>query len=179
MQPRRTPMIPKIRKILYTTDLSPNSAYVFRYAVNSADKHDARLIILYVLEELSVTTHAMLSSYLNDEQMKTFTQETKGQVLERIQKRLKVFCDKELKDQPELAEIVDAIEIAEGFPAEVILSKADELNCDVIIMGTHGKGLIQNTFLGSTSRRVLRRTRKPVFVVPLPKGELDITFHDF
>jgi nucleotide-binding universal stress UspA family protein len=45
-------------------------------------------------------------------------------------------------------------------------------------MGTHGKGVIQNTFLGSTSRRVLRRTRKPVFVIPLPKGELDITFHD-
>ena len=35
------------------------------------------------------------------------------------------------------------------------------------------------TFLGSTSKRVLRRTRKPVFIIPLPKGELDITFHDY
>jgi hypothetical protein len=31
---------------------------------------------------------------------------------------------------------------------------------------------------GSTSRRVLRRVRKPVFIVPLPEGELDITMHD-
>jgi nucleotide-binding universal stress UspA family protein len=171
-------MIPKIQKILYATDLSPNSAFVFRYAINSANKHDANLIILYVLEELSVTAHAMLSSYLNEEQRKTLTQEMRSSVLERIEKRLKVFCEKELKDQPELAERVESIKVAEGFPPEVILSKADELNCDVIIMGTHGKGIIQNTFLGSTSRRVLRRTRKPVFIIPLPKGEMDITFHD-
>ena len=70
------------------------------------------------------------------------------------------------------------IEVCEGFPAEIILRKADELNCDVIVMGAHGKGIIANTFLGSTSKRVLRRTRKPVFIIPLPKGELDITFHD-
>ena len=33
--------------------------------------------------------------------------------------------------------------------------------------------------LGSMTKKVLRRVRKPVFIVPLPKGETDITFHDF
>ena len=98
--------------------------------------------------------------------------------MDRIQKRLKIFCEKELKDDPECTEMVESIEVREGFPAEVILSKADELNCDLIIMGTHGKGIIQHAFLGSTAKRVLRRTRKPVFIIPLPKGELDITFHN-
>jgi nucleotide-binding universal stress UspA family protein len=56
----------------------------------------------------------------------------------------------------------------------MILRKADELNCDAIVLGTHGKGFIRNTFLGSTSKKVLRRTRKPVFVIPLPKEETDI-----
>ena len=36
-------------------------------------------------------------------------------------------------------------------------------------MGTHGKGALENTFVGSVARRVLRRTRHPVFVVPLPR----------
>ncbi len=67
-----------------------------------------------------------------------------------------------------------SIEVCEGYPAEVILSKAQELNCDEIIMGTHSKGIIANTFLGSTAKRVLRRTRKPVFIIPLPKEEIDI-----
>ena len=72
----------------------------------------------------------------------------------------------------------ESIELCEGFPAEMILSKADELNCDAIIMGTHSKGIIANTFLGSTAKRVLRRTRKPVFIIPLPKGETDITLQN-
>jgi hypothetical protein len=39
-------MIPQIKKILYTTDLSDNSIHVFRYAMGSARKHDAGIIIL-------------------------------------------------------------------------------------------------------------------------------------
>jgi len=69
--------------------------------------------------------------------------------------------------------MIISIEICEGFPAEEILSKAEELNCDAIIMGTHSKEIIGNTFLGSTAKRVLRRTRKPVYIIPLPKGETD------
>ena len=41
-----TQMLPEIKKLLYTTDLSDNSAYAFRYAINSAKQHDARIIIL-------------------------------------------------------------------------------------------------------------------------------------
>ena len=71
-----------------------------------------------------------------------------------------------------------SIEVCEGFPAEEILKKADEFNCDAIVMGTHGKGIIANTFLGSTAKRVLRRTRKPVFIIPLPKGETDVSIQN-
>jgi nucleotide-binding universal stress UspA family protein len=39
-------MIPEIKRILYATDLSDNSAYALRYDINSAIKHDAGVIIL-------------------------------------------------------------------------------------------------------------------------------------
>ena len=68
-------MIPQIKRILYTTDLSDNSAYVFRYAINSAKKHDAAIIILHVLEEMSATTKAITRSYLTDEQEKKISEE--------------------------------------------------------------------------------------------------------
>jgi nucleotide-binding universal stress UspA family protein len=171
-------MIPKIQKILYATDLSANSAYVFRYAINSAIKHDADIIILHVFERISGAGGRMLDFYLDEERRKKIFEEKGTYTIDRIKKRLKLFCDKELKDDPAGAERVKSIEVCEGFPAEVILRKADELDCDGIVLGTHGKGIITNTFLGSTSKRVLRRTRKPVFIIPLPKGELDITFHD-
>jgi len=46
-------MIPKIRKILYATDLSENSAYAFYFAIDFAQKHNANIIILHVVEPMS------------------------------------------------------------------------------------------------------------------------------
>ncbi len=171
-------MIPTIKRILYATDLSPNSAYAFRYAINAAIKHDANIIILHVFEMISATAQVQLEFYIDEEQRKNIFEERSKHAIARIRKRLEVFCDKELKDAPDSANRVQSIEVCDGFPAEEILGKADELKCDAIVLGTHGKGIIQHAFLGSTAKRVLRRTRKPVFIIPLPKGELDITFHD-
>jgi len=56
-----------------------------------------------------------------------------------------------------------------GYPADEILKKADDLNCDLVVMGTHGKGLVRQAFFGSVAKKVLRRVRKPVFIIPLPK----------
>ncbi len=163
-------MIPEIKRILYTTDLSPNSAYAFRYAINSAKKHDADIIILHVVEEMA--------PFFDEERLKAISEKKITEAMDRIRKRLKIFCDRELKDDPDRVERVISIEVCQGYPPEEILKKADELNCDVIVMGTHGKGIIRHSFLGSAARKVLRRVRKPVFIIPLPEGEIDATFHD-
>jgi nucleotide-binding universal stress UspA family protein len=163
-------MIPKIKRILYTTDLSPNSAYAFRYAINSAKRHDAGIIILHVVEEMA--------PFFEEERLKAISEKKIAEAMDRIRKRLKIFCDRELKDDPECADRVVSIEICQGYPPEEILKKVDELNCDVIVMGTHGKGIIRHSFLGSAAGKVLRRVRKPVFIIPLPEGEIDATFHD-
>ena len=146
--------------------------------MNSGRKHDAAVVILYVLEPLPTTAYALTLSYLSEAQEKKISEEKLAYVKDHIKKQLQIVCEKEFKNDPECADRVESIEICEGFPAEMILRKADELDCDVIVMGTHGKGFILNTFLGSTSKRVLRRTRKPVFIIPLPKEEADIGLND-
>ena len=171
-------MIPKIKKILYATDLSPNAVYALRYAMNSAIKHDAEVIILHVFEHVDPACRTYLNLYIDVKRHKKIVDEHIAEAKNLLMNRLRTLRDKELKNHPELADKVISIEICEGFPAEKILSKAEELNCDEIIMGTHSKGIIANTFIGSTAKRVLRRTRKPVFIIPLPKGETDITFDD-
>jgi nucleotide-binding universal stress UspA family protein len=162
-------MFPETHKILYATDLSPNSPVVLRYAINSAIKNDAEIIILYVFEHEDPTRRAMLDLYLDKNQRQKIFAEHTTEARELIAQRLKKLRDRELKNIPELDDESISIELCEGFPAEEILRKADEFNCDLIIMGTHGKGILRHTFLGSTSKRVLRRTRKPVCIVPMPK----------
>ena len=171
-------MIPKIQKILYATDLSPNAVYALRYAMNSAIKHDAEVIILHVFENVDPASRTYLNLYIDEKRHKKIVDEHVAEAKNLIMDRLRALRDKELKDHPEFTDKVISIEVCEGFPAEEILSKAEAFNCDEIIMGTHSKGIIANTFLGSTAKRVLRRTRKPVFIIPLPEGETDITFDE-
>lgn len=171
-------MIPQINHILYATDLSENSAYAFRYAINSTLKHNSKISILHLLEPLPAMAAALAETMLSQEQLKKLHNEKRSHALDQIRSRLRIFFEKELPDDPECQARVASIIVTEGFAADEILQKADELDCDMIIMGTHGKGIMAHTFLGSTAKRVLRRTRRPVFIIPLPRGETDITFHD-
>ena len=164
-------MLPKIKRILYATDLSPNSKYAFSYAINSAIQHDAKLIILHVLEPVSAAVRAQMESYLDEERLKKIFDEKIIYTIELIEKRLQKFCKEELANDPKAADRVQSIEVCEGFPPDDILEKANKFDCDAIVMGTHGKGFMANTFLGSTAKRVLRRARKPIFIIPLPKAE--------
>ncbi|GAB6147125.1 hypothetical protein JCM12294_45690 [Desulfocicer niacini] len=42
------------------------------------------------------------------------------------------------------------------------------MNADLIVMGTHEKG-VSHTFLGTVAKRVLQRSRTPALIVPLSK----------
>jgi nucleotide-binding universal stress UspA family protein len=58
-----------------------------------------------------------------------------------------------------------------GDPAATICLVAEELKADAIILGSHGKGFLARTFLGSVSEHVTRHAPCPVLVVRSRKGE--------
>jgi nucleotide-binding universal stress UspA family protein len=168
-------MIPRIKNILYATDLSKNSAYAFRYAVNSAQKHDAKIHILHVMEALPSAAEGLITQFIGEEKIRQMRKEMSEDLLGRIRERLRQFAERELKRDPKTLKKVVSIDVVYGNPAAEILRKAEEMDADVVILGTHGKGLISHAFLGSVSEQVLHRIRKPVFIIPLPEGETDIT----
>ncbi len=168
-------MEPEIKRILYATDLSPNSAYAMRFASKIARQNEAQIIILHVIEKITATAYALLSSYMDKDQIENRTEEEVRYQTEQIRKRLDLLCEKECDYDPGLVERVARIEIRQGFPADEILKEANACNANLIVMGTHGKGVLENTFVGSVAQRVMRRSRRPVFIVPLPKGQIDVT----
>lgn len=170
-------MMPEVRKILYATDLSKNATYAFRYAYYLTEKLDARIVILHVVEKMSPDAQFTLKTYLDKADHKKMLAQRVKHAIERVENRLERFCEKEFQDHPECKDKVVSIDVCEGYPAEEILKKADALDCDVIVMGAHEKGLT-HTFLGSVAKSVLRRSRRPAFIVPLPKADIDLTVHD-
>jgi len=162
-------MVPQIKKILYATDRSKNSSYAFRYAVDMASKYGAEIIVLHVIEP--VPGYARIHSLDEDESVPSINKE----LIEGMERHLEEFCRKaEPQTGFPCAELVSKIIVKEGHPPEEILNTADEEGADVIVMGSHGKGFLTHTFLGSVSTALLHRSRKPVFIVPLPAGKVDI-----
>jgi nucleotide-binding universal stress UspA family protein len=162
-------MVPQIKKILYATDLSKNSSYAFLYATVMAKRHDAKIVILHAVE--SVPAYINVYSGI----MVDIKQEDQGKITGEIQKHLQEFCKKaEAQMGPPCVSLVSKILVPRGHPPEEILNAADEEGCDVIVLGSHGKGFLAHAFLGSVSSAVLHRTRKPVFIIPLPSEEASI-----
>jgi nucleotide-binding universal stress UspA family protein len=57
-----------------------------------------------------------------------------------------------------------------GVVVEEILSEANEINADLIVMGTHGHGAMYNLLVGSTTEGVLKHSTRPVLLVPGSKS---------
>ncbi len=57
----------------------------------------------------------------------------------------------------------------QGYPDEKIVSEAEKLEADLIIMGSHGHGALHNLLVGSVTEGVLRKAPCPVLVVPRRK----------
>ena len=98
--------------------------------------------------------------------------------IERIRERLEEFCKRETQDAPQCLALVSTILVRPGHPVEEILKTVDEEQCNLTILGTHGKGFLKQTFLGSVARSVLDRARKPVFIIPIPHEETGVTMGD-
>lgn len=72
-----------------------------------------------------------------------------------------------LKEMISSIGLVATIVELEGIPVDLILSQAEALRVDLIVLGSHSRGPISHLFLGSVADGVLQRARCPVLIVPL------------
>jgi nucleotide-binding universal stress UspA family protein len=166
-------MIPQIKKILYATDLSKNSYYAFFYAVDMAKKFDARIVILHAVEPFR---HMYDESGIGiEERVKKSKKQEQEMNIEEIKKRVQEVCKRtEAQMGSACLNLVSKVLVPLGYPVEEILKAGEEEGCDAIVLGTHGKGFLRQTFLGSVAGSVLERSRKPVFIIPLPSEKTTI-----
>jgi len=171
-----------IKKILYATDLSDNARYVFAYAVSLAVKYSAGITILHVVHDIPTYTDRSVAAYIEadiwDEIKKRHLEDARQLLIGKKKEHLAI---KEVLEQ--FAENVksadgasyfdfDEVLVEIGNPVEVILETAENRNCDIIVMGKTGQGLIEGVFMGSTASRVLRRSKKPVLVIRNPDQKI-------
>jgi nucleotide-binding universal stress UspA family protein len=141
-------MLP-IRSILYPTDFSESSDYVFRLACALARDYGARLFVLHVTAPPTVVYAGGVvlppSDRDQDEQWNKLRRLQAPNPVVQVEHRL-----------------------AEGEPAEAILRVARESQCDLILMGTHGRTGLSRLLMGSVAEQVVRKAPCPVLTVKTP-----------
>lgn len=162
-------VVPKIKRILYATDLSDNARYAFAYAATLANALDAKVYVLNVIEDPPSGAGSAISQFLGEERWEELKKTNQEKVVDMLRERLQNFCNETQDELPECPFITQELLVKMGHPADTILRSAEEFDCDLVVMGSHGVGGIMGAMLGSTSRQVSRRCKRPVMIVRLPK----------
>lgn len=168
------PVLPEIKHILYCTQIGPNSAYIFRYAVSLAEKYGARITVLHVVPTLPPEKEALIDGWIGPASIHDLVEREEQAAVGRIHQHLEAFCQR-LTAGLACGKLVERILIREGEAAQEIIAEAIEARADLIVMGAHATSTLVEAIMGSTARKVLRKSPVPVLVVQVPEGQQELT----
>ncbi len=142
-----------IKTIIVPTDFSKLSFSALEYARDLAERMNATIHLIYVLEKTPPFLAIRSLDVSEEDVMKHMEEEAYKQLFETASK-FKVDSN------------VDIIEVLrKGNDYEEIVNYSKEINCDLIVIATHGRTGVLHTLLGSVAEKVIRYAKCPVLVI--------------
>ncbi len=139
-------------QILYATDFSDHAEYAFSHVEGLVASGARKVTVLHVQDRTKIDPH----------------------LKERLEEFNQIDRERLARMQARLAEIgatdVD-IQICTGIPKAEILGQARQRQATLVVMGTHGRGFVEEIFLGSVSHTVARHAEAPVLLVPMSRKD--------
>jgi nucleotide-binding universal stress UspA family protein len=144
-------------RILVPTDGSPGSEKAVRNALDVAEKYDASLYAVSVVET-------------DGSRVPFKGSELRSKLVERAEAALE-----EVRREADEWDVEVTTQVLEGRPHEKILQFADQHDVDLVVMGTHGREGLDRFLIGSVTERVVRSADVPVLTVSLGGDEPAVT----
>ena len=140
-------------RILVPTDFSAPSNAALTLAKRMAEMSGASLHLLHVLEDSMTTAAAAVGVY-----------EPTAELRERWREGARTLLCTQLTPA-EQASFRSTEDVVFGTPARTIVEHAKANDIDLIVMGTHGRGGVEQLLMGSVAERVVRLASCPVLTV--------------
>ena len=147
-----------LKRILVPTDFSESARHALLYGTSFAREYEGELLLLHVVENLTV-------GYASD-----LFPVPMAEVFDEISGYAKAELAKLGAEVREKGIAVREL-VVQGKPSAEIVRVAREETADMIVLGTHGKGMLDKALFGSTAERVIRRAPCPVLTVGLEEHE--------
>lgn len=169
-------MLPKVNRILYATDLSESAKPAFFWAMSLAEQYDAEISIIHVIpdmvELMSGSMGYDLSAHFDADQLVTYNEEGQSIAMASVKERVKSVYN-EMKDElPSCRVDLHHIIIRSGDTVQEIVAESAKNNYDMVVMGSHGHGVIEGFLLGSVARGVVNKCVVPVLTIKIPDAAL-------
>jgi nucleotide-binding universal stress UspA family protein len=148
----------QIKVILFPTDFSQGARAAMDHAISLAKDYHAKLILLYVIQDISIAEWYIPSSL------------TAADLLEDMQKSAWNEMEKWGAEVSQAVKDVEKL-VVRGVPFVEIIKTAKERGADMIVIGTHGRTGIDHMLFGSTAEKVVRKAACPVLTVRIPGRE--------
>ena len=152
----------RLNKILVPVDYSDCSRVAMEYALFLAERFDAGIEVLHVVETPpDGQEHTVVRPDTGKEQLLSEL------LMQQAEKAGTEFLAPFVRD----AKVPIERTLLKGQPGKVVVEAAADREADLIVMGTHGRSGFQRLIMGSVTERVLRSARRPVVVVRHPDDE--------
>jgi nucleotide-binding universal stress UspA family protein len=149
-----------IRSILVPIDFSVHSKNALKYAVPLAEKFNASLHLVYVVEPTIYPADLGFGQVVLPGVEEELREKGEGE-LDALRRR-------------EIGKRVKATTaVRTGNPHQEILREAEEKGVDLIVVATHGHSGVEHMLFGSTADRIVRRSKVPVLTIRPATGEME------
>ncbi|UPV75958.1 universal stress protein [Halorussus limi] len=135
-------------RILLPTDGSRAAESAVSHAVSHAERYDAELYVLHVVDETE-TTSIVGHGDERQQAVEARVEDSMSSIVTEASQRG--------------VSVTDDVEV--GTPHRTILSYADERDIDLVVMSTHGRSGVDRVVMGSVTERVIRTGDVPVVAV--------------
>ena len=149
-----------LKKVLVATDFSDPSDAALAYGRELARSFSAQLVVLHVVEN-AITGMVAANGYVFADPELQKTVEAAGQ--RRVENLLRA--------EDWLALRAKAVIVTSNGPADAIVEYAKDSGANLIVLGTHGRGVMAHLLVGSVAERVVRIAPCPVLTVRHPERE--------
>lgn len=148
-----------MKKILVPTDFSDNALHALKVAAQLAKKYNAKLYLLHMMG----MSQALIGKDETNEGAEAIY------YMKLVKKRFD-----ELKTQ-EYLEGIETEELVQNYKIfSEINNVAHEHGIDLIVMGSHGTGMINDFFVGSNTEKVVRTSDFPVLVIKKDRPDFSL-----
>jgi len=154
--------MPLFRKILYPTDFSDLAEVAKDYVKKLKEANAEEVVVLHVIHPLEFSLPPLDDPFALDvATLYAHLPEIERAIIEAHEERLK-----EIAKELEAVGFKVKTLLTVGEPREEIVRVAREERVSVIVIGYHGKSLIERILeIGSTAKAVIKKAECPVLVV--------------